>query len=77
MEALTIQELWRVSPQSHIFIRNEDGSVTEYKGFRLSVADSKGEVVNVKATQYPMYRSVLEVTLKVPLTADEIREARA
>ena len=73
----TIQELWRVSPQSFIFIRNEDGSVTEYKGHRLSVKDSVGEVVSVKATRYPMFDSVLEVTMKIPLTDDEIREARS
>lgn len=74
---ITIQELWRVSPQSFIFIKNEDGSVTEFKGSRLSVEDSVGEIVNVKATKYPMYDSVLEVTMKVPLTAEEIREARS
>ena len=64
------------SPQSFIFIRNEDGSVTEYKGHRLSVEDSIGEVTHVLATKYPMYDSVLEVTMKIPLTDDEIREAR-
>lgn len=73
---LTIQELWRVSPQSFIFIRNRDGSVTEYKGHRLSATDSVGEVIKVEAKKYPMYDSVLEVTMKVPLTDAEIRETR-
>ena len=73
---LLIQDLWLRAPQSFIFIKNEDGTVTEYKGHRLSVEDSIGEVTNVVATKYPMYDSVLEVTMKIPLTDDEIREAR-
>lgn len=73
---ITIQDLWRISPQSFIFIKNEDGTVTEFKGNRLSTEDSVGEVVNVEAKSYPMYKSVLEVTMKVPLTSDEIKEAR-
>lgn len=73
---LTIHDLWLRSPQSFIFIKNEDGSVTEYKGHRLSVKDSVGEVANVVAKKYPMYDSVLEVTMRIPLTPDEIREAR-
>ena len=73
---IPLQELWRVSPQSFIFIKNEDGSVTEYKGHRISATDSVGEVIKVEAKSYPMFRSVLEVTMKVPLTDAEIREAR-
>lgn len=76
MERLTIQQLWIASPQSFIFIKNKDGSVTEYKGRRLSVKDAKGEVLTVKATKYPMFDSVLEVTMKTPLTDEEIKEAR-
>lgn len=61
---MTLHELWRVSPQSFIFIRNADGSVEEYHGHPLAtdkLASSK--VANVFATSYPMFKSVLEVRL--------------
>lgn len=55
---MKLYELWRVSPQSFVFVRLANGSVMEYRGGKNG-ADL--EVSRVKATEYPMYKSVLEV----------------
>lgn len=61
---MNIQELWRVSPRSFIFIRKDDGTVEEYKGIRLRGMDAKDDVISVEAKKYPMYDSVLEVVME-------------
>lgn len=58
---MSIYELWMVSPQSHIFIKGDDGKVMEYNG---GLDNSDMEVDRIVATSYPMYRSVIEVTVK-------------
>lgn len=62
--AMNIQELWRVSPKSFIFIKKDDGSVIEYKGSRLEGMEAKDDVISVEAKRYPMYDSVLEVRME-------------
>lgn len=57
---MTLGELRRVSPQCFIFIRHMDGSVEEYTGSRALADMSVGSVL---ATEYPMFKHVLEVTL--------------
>ena len=57
---MTLYEIWFVSPQSFTFVKYRDGRVEEYTG---SGALDNREVANVRATSYPMFRSVLEVTL--------------
>lgn len=55
---MKLHDLWFVAPQSFVFVRLADGSVMEYRG-GANGADL--EVVRVKATEYPNYKSVLEV----------------
>ena len=57
---MTLYELWNVAPQSKVCVRQENGALVEYTG---GYALSDKEVVFVKATAYPMCRSVLEVKL--------------
>lgn len=52
-------DLWKVTADSHIFIRNSNGTVTEYNGGK----DNR-VITNITATSYPMYDKVLEVTLE-------------
>lgn len=60
---MTVHELYEVSPQSFVFIDREDGQpVKEYTGDKNGVGSH--EVASVKATRYPMFQSVLEVTIK-------------
>lgn len=57
---MRLGELWNVSPQCFIFIRNKN-QVFEYTGesrYKSSV------VTTVLATSSPMYEHVLEVTLE-------------
>lgn len=56
---MTIKELSAVAPRCFVFIRNSDGTVSEFKWGD----DVMGalEVVDIKATNYPMYKGVLEV----------------
>ena len=57
---MKLRDLWKVTSDSFIFIKNEDGTVTEYEGTR----DMQDRVVShITATSYPMYDKVLEVTL--------------
>ena len=56
---MTIQDLYNHAPQSFVFIRDKNGRVTEYRGGTLL----DKEIRTVKATSYPMFKSVLEVTL--------------
>jgi hypothetical protein len=56
---MTVGELFRVSPQCWVFIRCEDGTVRQ-----CTPADSNKVVRSVLATNYPMYKHVLEVVLE-------------
>ena len=56
---MTVKELWDVSPKCHIFIRTDDG-VKEYS---LKKRESDGVIESIYATEYPMYKHVLEVKL--------------
>lgn len=59
---MTVHEIWKVNPQGHTFIRRgEDDRVIEYTG---NGDYKEGAVLRVKATSYPMYKSVIEITLK-------------
>lgn len=61
---MTLHDLWKVSPQSAIFINfTKHHNREEYNG-SLTTGWGLFEVDSVKATSYPMFRSVLEVTLK-------------
>lgn len=62
---MTLKELWFVSPQSFVFIKERNSaagadSLTEYKG-GVNYADRQVSQVTAKA--YPCYKSVLEVEL--------------
>ena len=57
---ITLGELRRVSPQCFIFIRHSGGTVEEYQGAK-TLADL--EVKKITATEYPVYKHVLEVEL--------------
>ena len=57
---MTLYELWMHAPECFVFIR-EGGGVREYIGGKVK-ADQL--VKTVKATSYPNYRHVLEVTLE-------------
>lgn len=59
---MTVKELARVSPQCFIFIRNTDGTVTEYHWPDNSLGSL--EVKDILATNYPMFKGVLEVKVK-------------
>ena len=59
---MTIKELAKVSPQCFIFIRNEDGTATEYKWGDNETGSL--EITDVIATNYPMYKMVLEVKVQ-------------
>ena len=61
---MTLYELWKVAPQSHVFVRQENGALVGYRG---SDGWADIEVASVVATEYPMYRSVLEVRLAKPV----------
>lgn len=58
---MTIRELWNVSPRCFIFIRNKDESLQQYDGGK----ENAGKIIlDVMATEYPMYKNVLEVKVK-------------
>lgn len=62
---MTVKELWSVAPQSFVFIAEVDGqptaTMTEYCGGK-KYADSR--VIDVRATAYPMHKSVLEIKIE-------------
>lgn len=58
---MTVKELWNVSPRCFIFIRNPDETVTLYDGGK---ANAGKIILDVLATEYPMYKNVLEVKVK-------------
>lgn len=59
---MTVKELWKVSPKSFVFIKNErTGKVKEYKGEKYG---ETLEIEIVTVTSYPMYKNVLEITVK-------------
>ena len=60
---MTLFDLYTVSPQSFVFVRCNSGRLVEYNG------GAHGKFVTlktVKATEYPMYKSVLECTVDDP-----------
>lgn len=63
---MTLKELWLVSPQSEVFVR--DRSIKTGKVFAARYTGGKAnadrQVLTVTAKSYPMYESVLEVVLK-------------
>ena len=58
---MTVWELWMVSPRCFIFIRNPDETVTLYDG---GEKNQDKIILDVLATEYPMYKNVLEVKVK-------------
>ena len=64
---MTLHELWRVSPQCFVFVRQKNGVLEEYGG-KKKYADAVVE--SVLATSYPMFKNVLEVTLAKDGDAD-------
>ena len=60
---MTLHELWQISPESHVFVEEHENpeSVTEYHGEKYGM---RCKVESVKATSYPMYKSVLQVKIK-------------
>ena len=57
---MTLHELWSVSPQCFMFIRQKNGVLKEYTGGKKN-ADAVVE--KIIGTSYPMFKNVLEVTL--------------
>lgn len=58
---MTVKELYDASPQSFVFIRRGNGKVYEYEGTKDF---ANNQVETVKATSYPMFHSILEITIK-------------
>ena len=58
---MTLRQLWNISPESFVFVKYASGTVCEYHGGKEF---GKEKVATVKGTSYPMYKSVLEVTLE-------------
>ena len=58
---MTLYDLWQISPQSHVFIEKADKTVVQYHGEKYGLML---EIESVKATSYPMYKSVLQVQIK-------------
>ena len=56
---MTLKQIWEVSPQSFIYVR-EGGKVVEYNG---DSEMGRRTIANMKATSYPMFKSVIEVEL--------------
>lgn len=57
---MCLYNLWFVSPRCFIFVRMPNGKVKQYDG------EAWGEnaiVMDVLATEYPMYKNVLEVKI--------------
>ena len=63
---MTVKDLWKVSPQSFIFVRKPDGNLDEIvsgpKGPQAEYRDR--EILSVLGTRYPSYSHVLEITVK-------------
>ena len=57
---MTLHELWHLSPQCFVFIRQKNGVLKEYAGGKKN-ADAVVE--KIIGTSYPMFKNVLEVTL--------------
>ncbi len=57
---MLLYDLWMVSPQHHVFIRNKE-TVTEYVGGK---AMANSSVKNIKAVKYPCHGIVFEVELE-------------
>ena len=57
---MTLYELYQHAPLCFIFVRGENGKLREYKG---AAAGKNRTVATILATDYPMFKHVLEVTL--------------
>lgn len=66
---MTLYEIWNVSPQSHVFAVCRRGKPMEYKGENIGKALY---VSAIKATEYPMFRSVIEV--KAELSRSDLED---
>ena len=58
---MCLYDLWFVSPRCFIFIRKADETVEQYDG---AAWGEDAVVLDVLATEYPMYKNVLEVKIK-------------
>lgn len=58
---MMLYELWLHAPRCFVFVRNEQGHVEEYIG---GAKWRDAEVRSVLATDYPMFKHVLEVVLE-------------
>ena len=58
---MVLFDLWKCAAQSHIFIRHKSGTVEEYIGTK---SEAGARIKSVKATSYPMFKSVIEVELE-------------
>ena len=58
---MTLYDLWCVAPASHVFINNVGGEPVEYTG---SGKYTYWYVADVRATSFPMYKSVLLVNIR-------------
>ena len=64
---MTLHELWSVSPQCFVFVRQKNGQLKEYAGGKKN-ADARVE--KIIGTSYPMFKNVLEVTIREGGVAD-------
>lgn len=65
---MTVNDLWEISPKSFLFICREDGAKIEYQ----RQAEFRGrEVAEIRPASYPMYKSVIEVSLASESAAQE------
>lgn len=59
---MTVRELYKVSPQNHLFIRTKDG-VKQYKAYDENSDEEINRIFSVN--DYPMFSNVIEIELKV------------
>lgn len=72
---MTVKDLWKVSPQSFVFIKDErTEKVKEYKGEKYG---ETLEIERVTPTSYPMYQKVLEVIVKSSREKSTVYDYRA
>lgn len=58
---MTVNDIYNMTAESFVFIRDTEGMLMEYYG-QSDLAGLK--VVKITATKYPMYNSVLELEVK-------------
>lgn len=63
---MKLKELWRLSPQAHVFIVQRGDGIHETSRQEFNGEHALGErtVARITPTAYPMYKHVLEVELK-------------